>query len=264
MSNTHVFRLPTGVECEVKELTGKHQRILTEQKNKKMGENLNELLADVIVRVGSKKNIDLNFVKTLLACDRKKILCEVRQFTMDFDPVFKFTYDYVSVADNAKKQHELEIDLSENFPAKPLMVEGEDGKLKIADYEEYDEIERKVVFKLPKSGKEITWSLLDGAGEAIGMNTAKADRSSHTAIKMRNPVEMVKTENDTVPVQLNLDNLGLKDIEALRGNIKSIEGNVDTEIFFTHPEAELKPKNEKDVIVDVLSVLAFFFPSEAI
>ena len=262
MSNTHKFRLPTGIECEVKELTGKHQRILTEQKNKKMGENLNELLADVIVRIGTNTKIDLQFVKQLLACDRKKILCEVRQFTMDFDPIFKFTYDYTD-ANNAKQKHELEIDLTENFPARPLMIEKGDD-LVAAEYNEYDEINRKVTLVLPKSGKTIVWTLLDGNGEGIGMATAKADRSSHTAIKMRNPVEMVKTEKDVVPIQVNLDNLGLKDIEALRKNIKDIEGVVDTEISFVHPEAEMKPQAEKNVVIDVLSVLAFFFPSEAI
>jgi len=119
-------------------------------------------------------------------------------------------------------------------------------------------------FTLPKSKKEITWTLLDGIGEAVGLSTPKNERSSHTPIKMRRPIEMLKTKNDTVPVQVNLDELALRDIEALRGEIKRVEGDVDTVITFEHPEAESKSAGEKYVLVDVLGVQAFFFPSEAI
>lgn len=260
--NTHKFKLPSGVECEVKELTGKHQRILTEQKNKKMGENLNELIQDVLVRIGSITKIDAKLVTDLLASDRKAILTQVRQFTMDFDTVFKFTYDYVD-RENKKQKYELEIDLTDNFPIKPLLVE-KDGEWVAAEYSEYSEVNKKVTLVLPKSKKEIQWTILDGMGESIGMATAKSDRSSHTAIKMRNPVELVPTDNGFTPIQINLDTLGIKDIEAIRGDIKRVEGDIDTVIQFAHPEAETKPQNEKTVEIDVLSVLAFFFPSEAI
>lgn len=261
--NTHIFKLPSGVECEVKEMTGKHQRILTEQKNKKMGDNLNELLADVIVRVGTNASIDLDFVKSMLACDRKKALTEVRQFTMDFDPVFKFTYDYTD-QNGAKQKHPLEIDLSGGFPTTTVKVENKEGVLVDADFKEYADITREVKVTLPKSGKQVVFNLLDGKGEQIGVSTAKNARSSHTSILMRNPREFHKTANDTVPVQLNLDNLAIKDLEFLRKSIKEREGQVDTEIMFEHPEAESKPANEREVVVDVLGVLAFFFPSEAI
>lgn len=261
--NTHIFKLPSGVECEVKEMTGKHQRILTEQKSKKLGENLNELLADVIVRVGTNKSIDLAFVKEMLACDRKKALTEVRQFTMDFDPVFKFTYDYTDQL-GTKQKHPLEIDLSEGFPTTTLKVDDGKGNLVDAAYKEYDEIQRDIKVKLPRSGKEVVYNLLDGRGEQVGVNTSKNSRSSHTAILMRSPREFHKTANDSVPVQLNLDNLSIKDLEFLRSHIKEREGQVDTEIMFEHPEAETKPASEKEVVVDVLGVLAFFFPSEAI
>ncbi len=262
MAHTHVFKLTSGVECEVREMTGKHQRILTEQKNKKIGENLNEVIEDVLVRVGSVTTIDSKFVENLLASDRKKILTECRQFTMDFDPEFKFTYDYIA-KDKSKQKFELAIDLKDGFPSRNLMVEQE-GELVEASYSEYSEINKKVTLVLPKSGKQIQWTILDGLGEMTGAATSKAERSSHTALKMRNPVELVKTDAGFTPIQINLDTLSFKDIEAIRSSIKKIEGNVDTEIQFEHPEAELKPASEKMVTVDVLSVLAFFFPSEAI
>lgn len=265
--NTHTFKLTSGVECEVEEMTGKHQRILTEQKNKKLGENLNEMLVSVIKRIGSDTHITLEKVKNLLASDRKKILTEVRQFTMDFDPLFKFNYDYVT-SQGHKAVEPLEIDLSKGFPSTQLKVLGknEAGQTALVDatYDEYDNIQRNYTIILPKSKKEVRWTLLDGVGEAAAMATSKADRSSHTAIAIRNPVEFHQGEVDRVPIKLDLDRLPLKDVEALRNHIKEVEGSVDTEIMFVHPEAETKPKEEKEIIVDVLGVVAFFFPSEAI
>lgn len=262
MNNTHTFKLTSGVECEVKEMTGLHQRLLTEQKKKKVGENLEIMLADLIVRVGTERNITSEFVKNMLASDRKKALTEVQQFTNDFDPVFRFIWNYESV-DGGKKEHELEIDLSKGFPMTTLkVIEGD--VLKDAEYKEYSEIQRKYTTILPKSGLKVQLSLLDGVGESYGLNTKAEDRSSHTPIYMRFPCELRSTANGETPISLNLDKLAIKDIEHLRKLIKQVEGQVDTEIMFEHPEAAQKPANEKEVTIDVLSVTAFFFPSEAI
>lgn len=261
---THIFTLPSGIECEIKELTGKHQRLLTEQKNKSHNDKLSAMLADVIVRVGSETKITEQFVNDMLACDKKMALVEVRQFTMDFEPEFNFIYSYTD--SNGKKQEvEMEIPVPEgHFKSEPVKVlEGDE--LVPAKYEEYSALEKKVQITLPRSKELVEFTMLDGRGEKIGQSTAKNNRSSHTVIEMRNPVYFVKKDNgNTVPVKLNLDKLAYKDIEALRKAIKDYEGRVDTEIMFEHPEAEFKAGAEKDVIIDVLGVTAFFFPSEAI
>lgn len=262
--NTHVFKLPSGVECEVKGMVGKHQRILTEKQNSDSNDNLNKVLADVIVRVGSNKDINEQFVKSMLSCDRKKALVEVRQFTMDFETSFEFNYDYKD-SNGQKQNYPLTLDLTDGFPVKPLIiVEGD--KVKEADYTEYSDIQRDIELVLPKSGMKIVFSLLDGKGEDIGSRTAKGNRSSHTAIKMRNPRELKESKNsgEIIPIQLNLDNLPFKDIEYLRATIKEIEGRVDTEFMFEHPEADFQPLGQRDVVIDIISQKAFFFPSEAI
>ena len=102
--------------------------------------------------------------------------------------------------------------------------------------------------------------LLDGNGEAAGLKTAKEARSSHTPIMMRNPREFYQAEKDKVPMVLNLDNVGVKDLEYIRKVIKEREGQVDTEFMFDHPEADMKGGTEKQVTIDVLGVMAFFFP----
>lgn len=267
--NTHKFMLPSGLPCEVTELLGKHQRILTEQKNKKNGENLNEMIADVIVSIGNQSKAEIraelgeNWIKHLLSCDRKKILVEVRQFSTDFDPTFKFTYKYESERDGLQKEEELEAGLEEGFKETPVKMEVE-GELIDAKYERYSDIIKKFTIDLPKSKKTVEFTMLDGFGEELALKTAKNSRSSHTAIHIRKPVYLDKTANDVVPIQLNLDSLPLTDIEALRTKIKSVEGQVDTELIFPHPEAELKSRNEQSIIIDLTNELAFFFPSEAI
>ncbi len=263
MNNTHTFKLTSGVECEVKEMTGLHQRLLTEQKKKKVGENLEIMLADLIVRVGSERTITPEFVRNMLASDRKKALTEIQQFTNDFDPIFKFIWHYESV-EGGKKEHELEIDLSGGFPMTTLKVLQPDGTLIDADYKEYSEIQRNYYTILPKTKLKVRLSLLDGVGETKGLNTKLEERSSHTPIYMRFPCEMRETGNTETPISINLDKLPIKDIEHLRKLIKQVEGQVDTEIMFEHPEAAQKAANEKEVTIDVLGVTAFFFPSEAI
>lgn len=269
---THVSELPSGVEFEVKELTGKHQRLLTEQVgNKTMTERLNEVLAEVLVRVGSNTEINEDFVKKMLACDKQKALVDVRQFTMDFEKAFQFTWEYTD-DQGMKQDHKLEIPLDEgNFPWKPVMAFNKEGELvtmkeAIVDAGEdleYDSVlSRKAVeIILPRAEMRVRYTMLDGEREAQASKIKKNDRSSHSVLKVRTPVRF--GEGDT-PIQINLDTLAYKDIEYLRSDIKKMEGSVDTEIRFEHPEADSKPPSEKDVVVDLLGTIAFFFPSEAI
>lgn len=272
---THTFKLPSGVECEVKELTGKHQRLLTEQTQKPHGEKLVDMLVDVIVRVGSETTITNEFVNNMLSCDKKAILVEVRQFTLDFEEEFVFTYKYID-RDGNKQEDEMTIPIVKGqFPIKPMLIPsiqknedtGEDERVLVpAQFTEYSEVleAKKVQITLPRSGELVQFEHLDGKGEIIGSSSKKSERSSHTVLKMRKCVRFEKKEKGSIPIQLNYDNLSIKDIEFLRSSIKEVEGGVDTEIQFEHPEADIKPQEEKMVVVDVLGTVAFFFPSEAI
>lgn len=243
-----VFALPSGVECEVAELTGKEQRLLTEQKHKKFTEKLEDVLVSVLKRVGNNHTISEEFVKTMLSEDRKAVLWKARMISVE-EPTFNFGWDYVDQNDK-KQTHPLAVDLTVDYQWKPYYKQ----------WKEYDEIDRQVTTTLPKTQKVITFTLLDGVGERAGNATKKDERSSHTPILMRNPTELI----EGTPVKVNLDKLPLKDIEHLRKAIKEHEGKVPTEVRFEHPDAEYKAQHEKDVVLDLLGQLAFFFPSEAI
>lgn len=262
--NTHVFKLPSGVECEVKELIGKHQRILTEQKNKNIAENLNEVLADVLVRVGTVKHITLEFVLNMTASDRKKCLVEARQFSMDHEPVFEFDYEYIDEDGNTKNFPQ-SVDISDGFPTKPLQVISGDTVMD-ADYKEYADIVKTHEIVLPRSGSKVRFTLLDGNGELLAQRTSKNKLSSHTALQMLNPQILQESNKggDPVWIQLNLDNLSLKDIAYLRSSAKEMQGSVDTEIRFENPRADFDNSAEKYITVDLLGVVDFFFPSGTI
>ncbi len=281
--NIHKDKFPSGVSFEVKELTGKHQRLLTEQSSKTHNEKLDSVLLDVIVKIGTETSLDEKFIESMLACDKQKALVTVRQFTMDFDPTFDFAWEYKTEA-GEKAEHRLSIPLGDgSFPSKPVMILNKDGlivedeetpeyvtlecylkKLLNKEELEYSDIlaYKNVEIILPRSKERVRFTMLDAEGELLLTKIPKSDRSTHTPIRIRKPVKF--DEETNTPIQLNLDRLAYKDIEFLREEIKKVEGNVDTEVMFEHPESHLKAPSEKDVIVDLLGTTAFFFPSGAI
>lgn len=273
---THVDKLVSGVEFEVKELIGKHQRLLTSQdkgnSSSKHAERLNDILASVVVRVGTETNIDKDFIKSLLACDKKKILTVVRQFTMEWEESFGLAYPYTD-SEGKKQVYDCDITLEEGgkFPETKIHTAIQDPETLKMSYEvlnvsEYDKIEKEVTFVLPRSKKKVRFTMLDGKGEEIASTTSKSNRSSHTVIEMRRPVTFFKKDAKATetPMKLTLDSLAYKDIEFLRTVIKNCEGRVDTEIRFEHPDADNKSGDDKDVVLDVVGTVAFFFPSGSI
>lgn len=256
------FKLPSGVECSVTELVGKHQRILTEQSSTKHTDKLLLILKDIITRVGSKVNPDEEFIKNMLACDTKMALVQARQLSMDNDPNIEFTWSFVNNAGEQVDHKESVVIPEAGFPFRPVRVKNAAGELVPANYEQYDQIERTISITLPRTKLEVSFVMIDGKGEEIGATTKKKDRSTHTLLKMRRPVYKDKESN--VSIGLDLDKLNLKDLEYLRGQIKEYEGQVDTEVQFEHPESEYRSEAEKYVTIDLLSIVAFFFPSEAI
>ena len=262
--NTHKFKLNSGIECEVKELIGKHQRWLTENDGTDFNSKLDKVLADVVVRIGSLTKITEETIRTLLATDRKKILVEVRQYSLDFEKTFEFNYEYTN-SQNEKCEHELSIDISNGFNEKPLKVINSEGDVVESPYKELSEVVKDINIVLPKSGKRVIFSLLDGNGEKKAASIPRKSRSSHSAIMIRNPREIIQSNaGNDLPIVLDLDLLSIKDIEFLRSTIKEFEGSLDTEIMFEHPEAETKSAKDKEIVIDILGEVAFFFPSEAI
>lgn len=268
---TKQFTLLSGVEAEIKMLSGKHQRMLTERKNKKHTDNLNDMLVDLLVRVGDNHNVDEDFVKSMLSADRRKCLVVARQFSLEIEPdetlpkndeynqlardskIFNFDWAYLD--NNGEKQKsEQSVDLSDGFP---------EHKYK-EQFTNYTELRKTVEVVLPQGKIKARFKMLDGWSEELAANLKKDEQSSHTTLIMRNVQIEHQASKEKVWIQADLDRMSLINIEYLRKKIKEYEGRIDTEFMFMHPEADTKPQNEKEVVVDLLSVTAFFFPSQAV
>jgi len=290
--NKRTFNLVTGIPAQVTELTGLEQKLLTENKNHTPEERNILLLGSILHSVGefdlstmSAKDRE-DFIRKMPSADRKKALCEARQFSNDFDPIFDFLFEYTSCDPTKGKQSQLmEINLgSGSFPCKPVgdfnekMLQDKEGNplTKMRDimasldtmvpkvFSNYQEVldNMYVFFSVPKSKLRIRMRMLDAAGEARASATKEDQRSSHTTLIMRNVC--YQTDNSTNWISFtaqDLDKLPAFDLEVMRIVRKYVEGNVDSEIQFEHPEANRLPADKKTVTVDLLSQLSFFFQS---
>lgn len=288
---SHIFKLVCGIEAEVYALTGREQRILTEQKAQTVEARQYALLASILKRVGDTHLDSFNkdsereeFLKTMLSCDRKQTLVTARQFSNGFDPDYDFDFEYTSV-DTAKGKQSfpqtVKLNDDGSFPYQPIKDFSADmlmkggvplkslkairailSELKPKVFESYDEVMKYkfMYFTLPVSGIEVRMRMLDGTGEAIGSATKKEQQSSHTTLMTRNPC--YKSKESYISFSLSdLDKMALNDLEAMRLVRKYVEGNVDSEIQFEHPEAALLPAHEKTVIIDLSLQTSFFFQS---
>ncbi len=269
MSMTHKFILPSGFECEVKEMTGKHQRLLTEKKGGDFNDKLNTMLVDILARVGDVTNPDLEFVTSMLAADRKAVLVMCRHFTLDFPEVFKFTYTFkgdFDLREGEESKHFTEFKEEVEIPTPEIPITPYPGSEEWPKGS-YKDIPREKTVKLKKSGLEVSFKLLDGKAEARALATGKdKETSSHTPILMRNPTRPHKGDNATVPVAMDsnaLDKLGLGDIEQLRKAIQEAEGEIDTVVILEHPYKDQVEEKYQHVHLDLLQEVAFFFPSQA-
>lgn len=260
---TKTITLPSGVTADIKYMKGKHQRILTEGDN--VGNNLVELLKELVVRVADVTEINDDFLgKVLLTADKEYILFMARQIAVGETVPFQFSYEYVSVLKDSKgekRTEEIQVDLSKGIPTKKLVWE--EGKVPTT----YAEIAAPQVVVLPNSGLKVSFQRMNGEGETKLSKIKDGKGSSHDQLYAHFPKYHQKTEKDEVLVSMierDLDNLTYMDIETLRKAMFDCDPKVDTEIDFEHPEASVLPPNKKIVRVSLISQKAFFFPSEAI
>lgn len=254
---THKTILLSGVECEFKEFTGKHQEMLSVNNKTPMSDRLNAVVEDIIVKLGSIRP-DKDMVKAMLVGDKRKLLCAARMASLDNEPTFDFDYDYEEEGETKKMP--LSVPLLTTDAEGNEVVGFNESKYKI-QYTEYSDViaNKKVRVYLPRTQKEAEFTLLDGFGEAKVNSLKEENLNSNTPLLMRNVCILEPKESgDTIPIQADLKTLPIKDIEVIRTAIKEHEGKIDTEVRFNHPVTG------KPVVVDMLNCIAFFFPSQAL
>lgn len=246
MNVTHVFKLPSGVECEVKEFNGKHQDLLTRQ-GSNLNDQMNIILADIIVRYGSiaGSGINTDIVEQMLTADRNWVMFQARQFSLDFPTTFDLPVKYKK--NGIKVEDKISMNLSDvTFKPYPFQVS------------EHSEITKDYMLSVKRYEGKIRVSLSDGVSEKRIAEMNKKDISSHIDLLSHNPVYFSK-EN---PIKLDLSNLGLMAIEDLRSQIMGLEGKVYADFEEEHPD-DSRIGEDRIIRGNLLGNVNFFFPSGA-
>jgi len=276
MRQTKEFILLSGVKCVIQELTGKHERMLTTKKSDTRNA-YTEMLTDCILSLGDISPVNQNHVKRMLEADRKHALIELRQFSNDYDPKFKFSYEF-ALTGGKREKHEYEVDFSfavvdvvkkeaeEEVEGETELIDKKNSEVNFVakpyfkKWNSYSEIanDKKQTIILPKSGETIEFSMLDGETTELFGPKHEDEITSHTLIKMRNPLVIRQDEKGVKKpgIKLELDNLSFKDINFLREKILELEGNIDTTMVIAHPSDPSRTAR-----VDLINLASFFFPS---
>jgi len=196
----YTFTLPSGIEAELREMTGAEETLFTNRRLMKDGEAINQVLRNCLVRLGDKTEIAAKDVLDLLSGDRLFLLVRLRQ---------------VSFGD--------EVALSLTCPAKDC---GELTEVNIV----LDDLEvthygpeREFIFELPRTKKTAIFTLLDGHMEK--RLAALKEPNLHSAMLMR-----VKEIDGKAPNKNSLAELPAFDLNALRAEMQRVDGGIDTTV----------------------------------
>lgn len=282
--------LPSGVEFVMRSLIGDHQAWITDSDDKKRKENMDKMLLDCLVSIGTKKNLTAGDVDRLIGFDRAFIFFELRMFSNRRNKDFCFDYEFAADADgNRRKQRYNIVFDKKDFPQRPAfwvlekMKSDLAGKLEKKEseitkdevdtmlyeatefpvmYNTYDEMltERKSqTVTLPDSKVEVTWEMVDGAQEKkFAANMKKPN--SHTPLLQRSPKYKDETfkEGNVLP-SLPIGQLSFDDIETLRQDYMTKEADIDTSVVIMY-----KNDNNCQTQVNLITIASFFFPSLAV
>jgi hypothetical protein len=199
----YTFTLPSGIEIELREMTGAEESLLTNRRLMKDGEAVNQVLKNCLVRLGETTEVAPKDVLDLLSGDRLFVLVRLRQ---------------ISFGD--------EVNLALTCPNRDC---GDSNEVRI-NLEELDVIqygpEREFIFELPRSKNVVLFGLLDGHMEK--RLAALKEPSIHSAMLMR-----IKEIDGKAPNKNTLMELPAFDLTALRAEMQRVDGGIDTTIHTT-------------------------------
>ena len=196
----YTFTLPSGLEAELREMTGAEESLLTNRRLMKDGEGVNQILRNCLVRLGDRTELAAKDVLDLLSGDRLFLLVKLRQ---------------ISFGD--------EVDLSLACPAKDCgEVAGVHIALDDLEVTPYG-TEREFIFELPRTKKPVIFTLMDGHMEK--RLASLKDPNLHSAMLMR-----VKEINGKAPNRNSLAELPAFDLNALRAEMQRVDGGIDTTV----------------------------------
>jgi hypothetical protein len=197
------FTLPSGLTCELRELTGAEEELLTNPRLMRSGDGLTQVMRACLVRLGEKDDPTPTNVLDLLAGDRLFILVKLRQISLGDEVALSLTCPNP----NCRATTRVVVNLAD-LPVTP-----------------YPET-REGTCTLPGSGTVVTFVPLDGHKEK--RLAALSEASLAQAMLMR-----ISAVDGQPPTKRTLADLPLRDVQALRQAMLAADGGLDTTVETT-------------------------------
>ena len=189
-------------KIEIKYMTAKEEDILTNQAYIQKGNVLDKLIESLIV------NKDINY-KDLILGDKNAVLVAAR--ILGYGQSYKFEL----------RGEEHDVDLSE-------------VKNKEIDESKFTQGENSFSFKLPHSGNDITYKILNGHDESKieaelrGLKKVNKNASPELSTRLKYLITSVNGENENKKIREFVDNFLLaRDSRSLREHIKETQPDID-------------------------------------
>ncbi len=194
----HTFKLPSGIEADLKEMTGAEEELLTNQRLIRTGDAVNQVLKNCVLRLGENSKPGSKDVLDLLSGDRLFILVKLRDISLGNE------VDLELVCPNAacRETNLISVNLDE---------------LKVTPYGK----DREFAFKLPGAGKKVKFTHLDGNMEK---RLASLKEPTITSAMLMRIIEI----DGKPPTRKVMSEMALRDRSALRQEMARVDAGIDT------------------------------------
>jgi len=214
----YLFTLPSGLDCELREMTGVEEELLTNERLLKSGDAVNMVLRNCLLRLGEQTSLTMEHILGLLSGDRLFLLVKLRQVSLG---------DEVTVALTCpnrvcRNSEQLVVNLEE-LPVIPYPAE------------------REFLFPLPATGQVVKFGFLDGRKEKR-LNAIRDVDLSH-AMLIR-----ILTIDEQPPSKKTLAEMSISDRQALREAMVAVDCGIDTVLrtYCAYCGTEMRGRVEAD------------------
>jgi len=192
--------LPSGLTCDIRELTGVEEELLTNPRLMRSGDGLNQVLRNCLVRLGEKDEVSVQDVLDLLAGDRLYLLVKLRQVSLGDEVTLALTCPNPTCRAASR--------VTVNIEELPVTV--------------YPS-EREFTCTLPDSGQTVSFVHLDGHKEQRLAALSEANITQAMLIR-------ITAVDGQAPSKKTLTEMSLKDRQALRQAMLASDGGIDTTV----------------------------------
>lgn len=269
MSETFVFNGVTGIEYEIRKVTGEQINDLTKQGSQSETDKMNNFMLLSTVRIGSKMDVTKDDIQNMLSKDTYKLLMQSVFFNNPKKKHFNYKYELQHPTMKMKQMFSEPFNFSDEaiFDEKPYMDFDKHGNLVPVYYTELSDIKktRSLVLEDKKDEKGnpavVQFSLVDGNLEK-GMQRIKPEKDGIEAkcklhcLKEWITIPDAKKGETKVLANLSSTSLTVNDQSLVFDAILDTEGRYNTLFDIDNPYEERYEK----IRVNLIGMQGFILP----